>query len=277
MVQNLVIAADVLFGLFFLIGLIQSLQRQAKAGCWSALFLTSAALPFIGAVILYALADANTRASLSVLILASAGAWIILSFILWILDRRAGEKFQSAFSRGILGIGVGLFGLASFFFVPVLPQAVFVIPTPTGIAESVLVRSTNGSGVIPVIVPTTVAQSSSAPEVIQPTFTPTITTTPLPQPTMTRTLRAYIPPTITTTPDAPAVSDDCTALVNQNLNVRQNPTTDADVVAIIPEGRYIQLLARNLETTWWLTEFEGEQGWVVGEFLTIAPICYNER
>ena len=58
-----------------------------------------------------------------------------------------------------------------------------------------------------------------------------------------------------------------------NLNVRSEPDTDSDIVGIIPEGRFVPVLGRNSDGTWWRTEFEGEQGWIARDFIEPDPIC----
>lgn len=112
-----------------------------------------------------------------------------------------------------------------------------------------------------------------------PTFTPTATATP----TLTRTPRATNSPTptrqpfSTTTPTPTAtLGAPCLALVNFNLNVRSLPDSDeSEVVTVIPFGTTVTVFGRNEDRSWWFVQYEGEAGWIDGQYVTASVDCTN--
>lgn len=270
MVSNLIIASAVAFGLFVLLTVVQSLRKNVRAGCGATFLLLIGVLTFVVAIVTQVVsqdASANNQDFLFAMIATSI--LIVGSLIGLILDRGK-DSYQALFSRGVLGITTGVMLLAAYFVLPLFPTTILPIPSPTPIAA--VVQNTAPSN----IVPTDTVDAEAGDEMSGPTLQPTVTRTPIPSPSPTRTRRAYIPPTITPTPDAPTVADECGATVATNLNVRAEPNTEAEVVAIIPEGRYVDLTARTDDFEWWQTEFEGEQGWVAGNFLTFNDACLVE-
>jgi hypothetical protein len=112
-----------------------------------------------------------------------------------------------------------------------------------------------------------------------PTFTPTptFTSTPTDTPTMLPTETA--PPTLTSTPaetptpQATFTATPVTAVVNApfGLNLRDEPGTDADIIAFLDDGTVITILAGQAEAngfTWQQVQYEGQTGWLVLDFLT---------
>lgn len=145
--------------------------------------------------------------------------------------------------------------------------------------------------------PTSTATSTPAP-----TRTPSVT----PQPTEARTL----PPTVTPrppieallTPDSaaptatPIAADalgssasatptsapptsaplmTCISTTAYNLRLRALPSTDADTLDTIPFSTAILLSFRTSDSAWWQTEYNGQTGWVDGEFLLLGQACAN--
>lgn len=166
-------------------------------------------------------------------------------------------------------MGVGIFVGLSLFVSPILPSTVFIIPTPTSIAEALQGKTGRVTGDVLVV-----ADSQS---VVTPTMgIPTVTRQPLPTYTPTPTRRAYIPPTATTAPEVPPAPSECDGFVNNNVNLRQEANLNADILAIIPFGQTLKLSGVNDDKTWWFTEFEGARGWVYGELLTVDAVCYTE-
>ncbi len=105
-----------------------------------------------------------------------------------------------------------------------------------------------------------------------PTLTPTLTRTPRPTETPTPTRLGFV----TRTPiPSPTLPDPCLATVDFNLNVRAEPSTDTELVTVIPFGTAVSVFASNEDRTWWLVSYEGETGWVDGEFITRTASCDN--
>jgi uncharacterized protein YgiM (DUF1202 family) len=224
---------------------------------------------FVGFVLQSALSDDPVSTTAQTVALGLIGVLFLLGVVLWLLERRAQESVASMYSRGIFSVGTGFILLIAFLFVPQIPTTILPIPTSTPIAAAVN-NPDNSSN----IVPTSVAVDITATP--QLTATPTLTRTPLPSPSPTRTRRAYVPPTPTVTPEGLAVLDNCGATVSTNLNVRAEDSTDSDVVSIVPEGQYVNLIAKNPDSTWWQTDYEGIEGWLFADLLTLDPACLVE-
>ncbi|MEL6149576.1 MAG: SH3 domain-containing protein [Chloroflexota bacterium] len=270
MLFNLSIAAAVFIALYALTALIQAIRKDVRAGCWSHFLITVAILLLIGSFIV----STRTEDPDPLAIPIAAGAIIGLgavSLVTLIIERRA-DQFAAMYSRALLGLGVSILLAASLFVTPILPQTVLRVPTSTPVSQSLIASSAtdvSGSNIVP-------TQDAAVVPTDAITMEPTITRTPLPSPSPTRTRRAYVPPTITPTPELEAVAEACDARATVNLNVRDEPTTDSEVVAIIPEGDFVRILGRNDDSTWWNTEFQGERGWIFGDLIELDPICNVE-
>jgi hypothetical protein len=134
---------------------------------------------------------------------------------------------------------------------------------------------------IEAVAPVILATDTPTPTPTQP-FTPTPTWTPTPTFTATpsRTPRATESPTptrqgfVTRTPTfTPTLPNPCLATVDFNLNVRSEPTLDAEVLTVIPFDTAVSVFAANADRTWWLIQYEDVQGWVDGEFITLTSAC----
>lgn len=113
------------------------------------------------------------------------------------------------------------------------------------------------------------------------TLTPTMTLTPTP--TVTRTPLATLSPTpvrerfATATPSPTAtLPNPCQATADFNVNMRDLPSLeDTKVLQSIPFGSSFDAFGSNEEGTWWFVNYEGIQGWVSDEFITVTRACYN--
>ncbi|MEM6282666.1 MAG: SH3 domain-containing protein [Chloroflexota bacterium] len=265
---NLSIAATVFLALYALTALIQALRKDLRAGCWSHFLITVAILLFSGSFIF----STRTEEPQPLTTPISAGALIslaVLSVITLFIERR-GEQFAALYSRAILGLGTSVILTVSLFLTPLVPESIIQIPTSTPVSQSLLAASNSAGVAAGNIVPTQDTATTATPVA---TAEPTLTRTPLPSPSPTRTRRAYVPPTATETPELEAVAEACDAQTTVNINVRSEPSTDAEIVAIVPEGLFIEIFGKNDDGTWWNTEFEGERGWVFGGLLQFDPVC----
>ena len=256
------------FILYWLFGLIHIANHRVRVGFWGTSWLFSSAIIFVSiGVAINQSEDFPSNATAT--LFAMSFIMILFGFgIIWIERNRKG--FTLLHSRGILSMGIGIIVGLSLFISPVLPNTVFIIPTPTSIAEALQGKTGIVTGDVLVV-------ADSQTVIVTPVMNiPTVTRQPLPTITPTPTRRAYIPPTPTITPDAPPVHQECDGSVNSNLNLREDADLNATVLAIIPLGQTIQLYGVNEEKTWWFTEFDGNTGWVYGEFLTVDDICYTE-
>jgi uncharacterized protein YraI len=61
--------------------------------------------------------------------------------------------------------------------------------------------------------------------------------------------------------------------VDYNLNLRAEPNFESAVLLVIPFDSTITLFGRSADSTWWLTEYENQAGWVSGEFIRLSDSC----
>lgn len=142
-------------------------------------------------------------------------------------------------------------------------------PTPTGTRASLLDLLTQVPPAAHMAAPTEMPLESSLPTAANtPTPRPTDTPRPSATPTVTRTRFATRTPTPTPTPVTP-----CLASVEYNLRLRAQPSTESETLLVIPYATTITLSARSLDSAWWLTEYDGQTGWVAGEFLMLSAGC----
>jgi len=198
--------------------------------------------------------------------LGIAVGMVILNFLVMLLELRRPERLKG--SRGLLGIGAGLLIVISAFSVPMTADYAFsLIPaTPTP-----LVVLSSGDD-----------ESTAEVGIARPTATPTWTPSPTLASTPTATRRSQATPTLTATrfqfvtrtPQPTAtLPDPCLALANYNVNLRASPEADAEVLSVISYNNTITLFGRNADSSWWYGEYEGEAGWVKGEFLALSASC----
>jgi len=119
----------------------------------------------------------------------------------------------------------------------------------------------------------------------RPTATNTLTSTPsiTPSPTATRTLAptATATPTrerfVTATPTLTAtLPNPCLATANFNVNMRNLPQPEgSEVVILIPFDTVFTVYAPNEDKTWWFAQYEGEAGWINGEFISLTNPCLS--
>lgn len=141
---------------------------------------------------------------------------------------------------------------------------------------------------IPSATPTlTPALTETAGETASPALTRTPRPTLTPIPSVTPLVPLTLPPTplpgvdaaddgaVSPAPPVTRPAAVCFASVNYNLRLRTEPTRDAETILVIPYLTTLELYARNSDATWWLTRYEGRDGWIDGQFVTLSPGCAN--
>jgi hypothetical protein len=58
-----------------------------------------------------------------------------------------------------------------------------------------------------------------------------------------------------------------------NVNLRESPDLDAELLLTIPFDTVVSLFAQSEDGEWWFTEYEGQAGWLKAEFLTLTASC----
>lgn len=61
-----------------------------------------------------------------------------------------------------------------------------------------------------------------------------------------------------------------TLTTTANLNIRTDDSLSADRLGVIPRGTGVPILARNAATTWFFVRYEGLDGWVSADFVTLG-------
>ncbi|MGQ9888797.1 MAG: SH3 domain-containing protein [Aggregatilineales bacterium] len=188
-------------------------------------------------------------------VLITASVVVALSAILLASERKRQLAWRD--SRGLLGVGLGIVTCLSALFVWTSADALLAViapsPTPATVAPTP---------------PSTLVEPTR-----QPTKTPTPSLTPTPSRTQTSTptargLRPSRTPTPTLTPVTP-----CLAQTLYNINLRAGPSRASQLLTTIPFDTTVSLFARTADSAWWLTYYEGAQGWLAGEFLDLTSAC----
>jgi hypothetical protein len=116
------------------------------------------------------------------------------------------------------------------------------------------------------------------------TATPTASSTPAP----TETRRPSSTPRPTRTPytfstrtptPTPTLVTPCVASVEYNLRLRSAPNRDSETLLVIPYQTTIELYGKGEpsenDARWWYTQYEGQQGWVDGQYMIVSSACEN--
>lgn len=80
---------------------------------------------------------------------------------------------------------------------------------------------------------------------------------------------------LVTDPNAPQVSPPAYTNANATitayrLNVRQEPTTNADVLVKVNRDETFAIVGRNADSSWWQIDVNGSYGWVYGDFIDVS-------
>lgn len=246
----LLLAAGGIFGLLFALNtLLQTIRRTPTIRFWHMLVAFLAALLPLAALVVSIInaEDTPLAARVTLLLAALLGAVGLLTAL---LELRRPERLKG--SRGVLSLGVAaLLGLATLT-VPASAESLLMTPTPFR---------------LPTVTPTPPVTATTTPSAA-PTATPTATRRPRPTATPTRPAFATRTPSPTPTQPTP-----CTAIVNYNLNLRAAPSREAPILLTIPYNTAAAILGRNADSSWWFAVYEGKQGWLDGEFLTLDSGC----
>ena len=141
--------------------------------------------------------------------------------------------------------------------------------TETVITETAIIEPT--ATLTETALPTDTPEPSATPSF---TFTPTLEATDTPPPTATDTATAtktLIPTQTFTATPTESPYDGLTALVTaQNLNVRNGPADDYDIIAHVEEGAALSIAGVDDGANWFLVEYEGDlTGWIYSEFVSV--------
>ncbi len=261
MVGLLLVLAGALFALFFiLIAIIRSLRKSTKITFVELLLAFLAALLPLAGVIEGSMGDTPAPQPLRMALLTGA-VLVVMGLLIVLLELRREQKLKQ--SRGIFSIGVGTLVILATFTVPITSRQILLparaTVTPIDVAALQTTPTQGGPTHTATAVPSAIA-----------TATPTMTRTPRPTRTATATLYVFVTSTPLPTSTLPSP---CLALTRFNINLRAKPEADAAVEATIPFDNAISLYGHSEDSIWWYGEYEGKQGWLKAEFLTLTASC----
>lgn len=243
------------------LGAIQVVRPLPRAGAANALLaLVACAAICIGTLGGSLLGTLGARTIIAALL---GGIFSVIAGIAIFAVERRREGFDPGHSIGLLCAGTGIFALVCAVILPVLPTQ-FTLPAPT-------------------LIPTTTATTLLT---ALPTRTPRITGTVTPIPSLTTTPTAV--PTLTATPTyglptlptsilpsatVTATPVPCTVTVNRNVNLRRGPSAETELITTIPFDTVLNVTGRSQDKVWWRVVYNGQVGWVNGEFVTPESSC----
>ncbi len=257
----LLVLAGALFALLFvLIAIMRTLRQSAKITFIELLLAFLAALLPLAGVIEGSMRDTPAPLPLQTGMIMGV-VLVVAGILIALLELRREQKLKQ--SRGIFSIGIGVLVMVATFTVPFTSRQILLpalaTVTPINVAA---IQST----------PTHEGATYTATAIPSATYTATATITRTPRPTGTATATLYVFVTSTALPTATLPSP-CLALTKFNVNLRAKPEADATVEATIPFDNTISLYGHSEDLIWWYGEYQGKQGWLKAEFLTLTASC----
>ena len=257
----LLVFAGALFALLFvLIALIRTIRQSTKITFVELLLaFLSALLPLVG-IIEGSMSDTPAPFPLQAGMIIGV-VLVLAGILIGLLELRREQKLKQ--SRGIFSIGIGVLVVIATFTVPFTSRQILLPALATVTPINVAAIQTT---------PTLEGPTQTATAIPSATYTPTATITRTPRPTGTATATPYVFVTSTALPTATLPSP-CLALTKFNVNLRTKPEADATVEATIPFDNTISLYGHSEDLIWWYGEYQGKQGWLKAEFLTLTASC----
>jgi hypothetical protein len=272
----LLVGAGALFAaLFALNNLLKLLFRRGRIGFVDILLAFLATLVPLAALVLTQTTDAPDELITRAVILLGA-VLAAYSLLIVLLELFRAQRLKG--SRGILGMISGLLLMIASISVPfsasyITQQAA----APTSLVDTAA-PSTN---IAQAETPTAARRTTSPSSTPSPTETPAPTETTTPRPTRTPLATRFQYSTRTPTPTATNVTP-CVASVEYNLRLRAAPNADSETLLVIPFGTTVELYGRGIpsanvagdaEALWWYSTYEGQSGWLDGQFMLVSSAC----
>lgn len=257
----LFVLAGALFALLFiLVAVIRTLRKVAKITFVELLLIFLSVLLPLAGVIQGSMTDQPDPLTIQFSRLLGI-ALLVLGVFIALLELRRADKLQH--SRGVYGIGMGVLVLISTITVPLTSTQVLLpalaTVTPINVAQ---IQTT----------PTSEGPTATATLTATTTHTPTATITRTPRPTGTATATPFVFVTSTPLPTA-TLPQPCLALTRFNVNLRAAPDENAAIEQTIPFDNTIALYGHSQDLVWWYGDFDGKQGWIKAEFLSLTTSC----
>lgn len=274
----LLVAVGVIFvALFALNNLIKTLFRRPKIGFLDILLTFMTTLVLLVGLILTQ--TAGTRANnadprVGQVVTVAGAALAVFSLLILLLEIFRPQRLKG--SRGVLGMYTGLLLMLASVGVPIAATT-FTTPEATPVLQAVSAQETDQTQTEEATASTATPRASATS---RPTSTPENTDTPQPtdppRATATASATRFHYSTRTPTP-TPTLVTPCVASVEYNLRLRVAPNRDSETLLTIPYGTTIELYAHGDASEngarWWYTTYEGQQGWVDGQFMLVSAAC----
>jgi hypothetical protein len=257
-------------GIFALLLILQSLSRALR-GRPGVTFLSFLLALFTVVPLSLFVIRSNQAEGLPVRVLLVAGMLLIAGIVIAIIERRRSKPSGNQ-SAGILAVGVSILLLASVFINPMIVDALAKSASASsGAAETTEVAS--AASVTPTEELETPETQTRQTATVFMTNTPLPTITPVPTADLpdvlpTRFIYTTLVPTVTV--EVVAV---CEGINGNNLNLRAEPSADGELLTTIPFSSTIVIYGRNADSTWLLTKFKNQDGWVKAEFVDLNSDC----
>lgn len=257
----LLVFAGALFALLFiLVAVIRTLRKVTKITFVELLLVFLSVLLPLAGIIQGSMSDQPDPLPIQFGRLLGI-ALLPLGILIALLELRRPDKLNH--SRGVYALGAGVLILMSTITVPLTSTQVLLpalaTVTPINVAQIQTTPTQDG----PTATATLTATTTSTP-------TPTATRTPRPTGTATATPFVFV---TSTPPPTATLPQPCLALTRFNVNLRAAALEDAAIEATIPFDNTIALYGHSEDLVWWYGEYEGQQGWLKAEFLSLTSSC----
>lgn len=263
--------------LFILFSILQVVRGKTGVGFWASLLAGVALAATLLALYLPQAPAPDTR----LLAIALGGGLALVGLVLLFLERRRQQPLGQ--SRGLLGAGVGALILLGVVVGPYIARVVPTPAVPTAVAPQG-VAAGDGDSVNLTAFSNPVAAVETPPvPVVSPTPQPAVASvTPLPPrpvlptPTPTNTLVPLVTVDAEATDAAEATNaaetTSCAGIVQNNLNLRTEPSLDGAIQVTIPSGTTVSVDGATDDG--WLSVTYGQMsGWVSGDYVLLGASC----
>ncbi|MEP7290476.1 MAG: hypothetical protein ABI835_01780 [Chloroflexota bacterium] len=276
----LLLAAGVLFAaLFALNNLLKTLFRRHKIGFADTLLAFLVTLVPLAALILAQTTSDTPDGRITRLALWLGAGLAVFSLLLTLLELFRAQRLKG--SRGILGMVAGLLLMIASISVPMTAAYITDQASEPAAAPRIVLQSsaTSDSSQIEAAASAEVNQTPTGnwtPTMLTPSSTPTALPSNTPRPTRTPSATRFQYSTRTPTPTPTPVTP-CVASVEYNLRLRAAPSAVSETLLVIPFSTTVELYGKGIpsegESRWWYTVYEGQSGWLDGQYMLVGSAC----
>lgn len=247
------------FALFFILYSAYRVLRQRTGTTWLHMLLAFGAIAFFA-----------TRVDGQITMMLIVGAALTLAGVVLLAIEQRRAKSDLNQSQGILTIGVSILLIVSALAGPTLSTALTQLTQEAVATAQEPAESTSA----PVLPTGTNVTAQNVAMLVTNTPAPTATAEPaqvtLVNPLPTRYI--YTTPVPTTTVVHTAL---CQGVVQNNLNMRANPSAESELLLTIPHSTELPVYGRNVDTSWLYVGYDSRLGWVSAAYVIQNADCGN--